>query len=207
MFTTRLEARDGRCVYAEESGGGEVEDRPISVVGYLPLQHRIRLHPRRITGLPGKVSRGRRWRGRRGIGGGGSDVVVPSRLRMEQSCNVFCHGGCSSTRTKILLILLLLLSHQATTLDQERRIKLLILTLSYFDQLTYMFCKWCTSEEINGMCNLRRRCVLMGGSGVLMWNHENHCSSCTSPLGPKHTTPRGQTTKKRAPGSLRECKL
>lgn len=70
---------------------------------------------------------------------------------MEQSCNVFGHGEWSGTRIEILLIWLLSLSHQATTLGQERWIKLLILAFSCFKQLKIILC---SCEEINGMCDL-----------------------------------------------------
>ena len=58
---------------------------------------------------------------------------------------------------EILLILLLSLSHQATTLGQQRFL---------FRQIHVYVLQKCSSEEINRMCDLRRRWVLMDGSGV-----------------------------------------
>ena len=51
LITIRVDIRTGGCVYAEESGGGEVEDGPT-----FTLRHRIPLHPRGITGVQGKIS-------------------------------------------------------------------------------------------------------------------------------------------------------
>ena len=88
LITSRFDTGTGRCVYTKERGRGQVQ------YGSIPtLWHGIRIHPKCISGLLGKVLRGRRRRGRRGASRGGCEIVVPPGPGMEHVCTICCHGG------------------------------------------------------------------------------------------------------------------
>lgn len=76
---------------------------------------------------------------------------MPSRLRMEQSCNVFCHGGLFGHNNRNPSQIASFTLPSRPTLARERWIELLILAASGFNQFTFVFCN---PNEIDGTCDL-----------------------------------------------------